>query len=390
MYYFDYNATAPLHPLAAEAWQVAQMQHWHNPGGPYGAGMRVRQALESARAQLATFLEADTPESIIFTSGATEGNNALFSHVAHSSPADARVIVSAIEHPSVMEAARASFQDRMDILPVDPSGVVRLESLRSLVRKQTVLVSVMAANNETGVIQPWREMHQLCRGLAVPFHTDASQWLGKLPAAGLGWCDYVTGCGHKFGGPKGVGFIKISGNTAHVDRLPFHGFRGGPQEHGYRAGTENYPAISAMLAALDSREKWMQAGGAETQSALHDVFSLKLQAAFPSAVLHGAYAAGLWNTFSLAMPLAHNTRWVALLDKAGFAVSTGAACATGKTGPSPVLIAMGVPNECAQRTIRISAGWDATASAYESLLEALLAIHATLAADPSESSVVDI
>jgi cysteine desulfurase len=267
----------------------------------------------------------------------------------------------------VLEAARAAFPpERLVWLEVDRDGVVGVERLEAALQSGGIgAVSVMAANNETGVLQPWRKIAARCRRHRVACHCDASQWLGKVPAAGLGDVDWVTATAHKFGGPKGTGLIKLAAQA--------EGFRaqaGGEQEHGHRAGTEDYPAVAAMVAALSE---------AETAHVLHetertrwrDQFLAQLHTALPGGRVVGAGAERLWNTVSLLLPHGDHLRWVTKLDKRGFQVSTGSACATGRDGPSHVLAAMGYPPPEARRVIRISAGWDTTEDNWRGLAAAL-------------------
>jgi len=370
MPYFDYNATTPLHPAALAVWLETAGQAWHNPSSPYRSAAHAHALLEEARERLAA-VAGGAPEDYVFTSGATESNNALFDYFARKSPPSARAVVSALEHPSVLEAAQSRFPQRTTLLRAERSGLVRLNNLEStLSQGNVVLVSLMAANNETGVLQPWREALQLCRAKGVPFHCDAAQWFGKLPADVLAECDFVTGSAHKFGGPKGVGFLKISPN-----QRGFHGQCGGEQEHGHRAGTENLPAIRAMVAALEAYTPRLTPNTAGWESARAS-FEAALLMAVPGAIIIGANSPRLWNTTMFIAPREANTRWVTLLDKHDFQISTGSACATGKEGPSHVLAAMGFPPDAARRALRISAGWDTTPADWDGLLAALAKVHA--------------
>lgn len=236
--YFDHNATTPLAPAAREAWLKAADEKWMNPSSPYRHAAAVRVRLEAAREALAARFGTDG-DRLVFTSGATESNNAVFAHVARCSP-DGKVAVCATEHPSVVEAAEFHFDDRVVWLPVDPEGVVDLAALEEEIASgNLVLVSVMAANNETGVIQPWAEIASLCKNAEIAYHCDASQWVGKMPLEGLSGCSYVSGCGHKFGGPKGVGFLLVSSCDD-----PCLLQMGGSQESGRRGGTEDVPGCS--------------------------------------------------------------------------------------------------------------------------------------------------
>jgi cysteine desulfurase len=380
MPYFDYNATTPLHPAALEAWRETTAQAWHNPSSPYRAAARAHALIEEAREQLAA-LAGGTPRNYVFTAGATEANNAVFAHFAQHAPAAARAIVSAIEHPSVLEPAQAWFPGRLELLPVNAAGVVDLTALEENLRRGGVaVVSLMAANNETGVLQPWAEAARLCREHGVLFHCDAAQWLGKLPAGELARCDFVTGSAHKFGGPKGVGFLKVP-----ADIGDFHILRGGAQEHDRRAGTENLPGIRAMVAALAARAPELSGKLAGWESA-RAKFAAGLREAVPGAVIVGENAPHLWNTVMFVPPRHANTRWVAALDRRDFQVSTGSACATGREGPSHVLAAMGVDALAARRAVRISAGWETTAADGDALLAALAAARVDL--DGSDDGIV--
>jgi len=360
MPYFDYNATTPPHPAALAAWRETAEQFWHNPSSPYRAAARAHALMEEAREQLAA-LVGGSPENYVFTSGATEANNAVFAHFAKSSPPGAQVVVSAIEHPSVLEAASYWFPGRTHLWEVNPRGTA--PPLQMLGR-EVVLVSVQAANNETGVLQPWNENAIRVQAAGARYHCDASQWLGKLAPGKLVDCDFVTGLGHKFGGPKGVGFLKIPPGC------DFHGQRGGEQEHNHRAGTENLPAIRAMVAALAARSAELETRQAEWERARAG-FETALLSAIPGTVVVGAGIPRLWNTVMFLPPRHANTRWVAALDRRGFQISTGSACATGHAGPSHVLAAMGVEAEAARRAVRVSGGWETTVADWAALAKAL-------------------
>ena len=248
MHYFDHNATHPLSQTAKAAWIEATERYPANPSSPHRWGARAAHAIEQAREQLAGFLGCPVHE-ITWTSGATESNNLILRHLAAQTQGP--VLVSSIEHPSIRTTARSLLGQRAHEIPVHRNGVVDVPWIQQRLSSEPVAaVIVMAANNETGVVQPWQLISDACRQARVPYVCDAAQWLGKRPAAGLGQCTIVTGCAHKFGGPLGVGFIK-----APADLLPLH--LGGPQEDGRRAGTENVPGILSMLAALQERETLM-------------------------------------------------------------------------------------------------------------------------------------
>ncbi|MGC9944601.1 MAG: aminotransferase class V-fold PLP-dependent enzyme, partial [Verrucomicrobiota bacterium] len=233
------------------------------------------------------------------------------------------------------------------------------------------LVAVMAANNETGVIQPWREIHAICQAYEVPFFTDAVQFIGKLPCEGLGVCDYVSGAAHKFGGPRGVGFLKIP-HRSQITPLLF----GGKQEGGRRAGTENVAIIAAMMAALEVREKQIARNEHLLRKLWRDNFEYQFLRVLPGASVVGASQPRLWNTVAAIMPDGDRKhQWVIRLDKAGFAVSTGSACTTGKEEPSHVLTAMGIKPAQAVRSVRFSAGWETTEADWDALIATVGKLH---------------
>ncbi|GEP44172.1 cysteine desulfurase family protein [Brevifollis gellanilyticus] len=367
--YFDHNATTPLHPAAREAWLRASEKHWHNPSSLYREAGFASQALESARERLGDLLGAEA-ERIVFTSGATESNNTLFAGLARCLPPDACVAISAIEHPCVREAARAWLgRARVVEIPVDAEGVVQPDVLkRLLLEKQPALVSIMAANNESGVLQPWPELLKMCREHGARFHSDAAQWIGKLDASSLGTCDYLTGSAHKFGGPKGTGFLVLADEAESFPLL-----LGGPQESSRRAGTENYPGIEAMVTALEVITPRLSEV-AQTQTALRDAFAASMKQAFPDLRIISEGAPRLWNTVLMVMPEHSNLKWLTRMSRAGFAISTGSACSSGKEGSSVVVQALGTDWEELKRVVRVSGGWDSTAEDWSALAEAFIEV----------------
>jgi cysteine desulfurase len=349
--YFDHNATHPLSATAKRAWLEAVEEYPANPSSPHRLGQRAEATLQQARERLAGILGCGADE-IVFTSGATESANTVLAQFDD-------VAASAIEHPCVLEALRGK---SARLLPSSTAGVV---SLRQFDAK---LVALMAANNETGVLQPWREALAVCREHGVRMMCDGAQWIGRLPAQGLGECDFVMGCAHKFGGPQGVGFLKCPVNFPPL-------LRGGPQEEGRRAGTENVAGVLAMVAALEERETAMRAGALRERLEWRANFENQLISTIPGVRVLGAGLERLWNTVSVIMPETPDCRrrWVVVMDRLGFAVSTGSACASGKEKPSHVLTAMGVPPSEAGRALRFSAGWETTREDWGRLLRGVLA-----------------
>ena len=323
-------------------------------------GARSERAMSDARDQLAGLLDC-SPLDIVWTSGATESNNLVLHHYAQALDGDKEVWISAIEHPCVIEATRTHFAHRNKTLPVTSEGVLDLDALREALKgQQPGLIAVMAANNETGVLQPWEAVRQLCAEHRISFFCDAAQWIGKLPVSGLGVCEFVSGCAHKFGGPQGVGFLKCPSNGVLYSQLV-----GGAQEEGRRAGTENVAGVLSMMAALRERESQLNLGSAQEKEAWRNAFVMSLA----GAQILGKGQNRLWNTVSALLPGDCRARWVVKLDKAGFAVSTGSACSSGKEAPSHVLTAMGVTKEDADRVVRFSSGWETTAEDWQALVK---------------------
>lgn len=378
--YFDYNATTPLFSCAKDALIAAMDAHWHNPSSLYHQAGAAKQRLEEARELLANALELDEPERVVFTSGATESNNLVISHQAALGKP---VWISAVEHPCVREPARRAFGDALQEIPVTSEGTVDLDQLEAMLEKSSPgLISVMAANNETGVQQPWQSVRDLARKYEVPYHCDAAQWVGKMPLEGLGDCDWITGSAHKFGGPKGCGFLIVPEG---VDRLEGSAL-GGPQERGLRAGTENYPAIEAMVSALEQAEQ-LRVQAADTQSAYRDQFEARIRESIQGSKVVAASAPRLWNTGMLVVPAHNNLKWLTRLSHLGFQISTGSACSSGKDNPSHVMEAMGLTYEEMGRVLRISGGWETSEEDWQGLAEALEAVAADLEKKGSKKSV---
>lgn len=371
--YFDHNATSPLSAIARDTWLSAVEKYPANPSSPHRLGARAEVALSTARQRIAAHLRCSEFD-IVWTSGATEANNAVFHHASKNTGGGAWI--SDVEHPSVMAATNRWFGSNVKLLKVTREGALDLNYLADeLKRERPAMVAVMAANNETGVLQPWKEALELCRQHDVPFACDAAQWIGKLTSVGLGECNFVTGCAHKFGGPLGIGFLKVPPKFEPL-------LVGGPQEEGRRAGTENLSAALAMEAVWTERENRIATGELVEKQRLRDEFISELKSASPEIEILGDSAERLWNTVAVLMPETSDCRrrWVVQLDKLGFAVSTGSACASGKEKPSHVLVAMGRDGG-GDRMLRFSSGWETTREDWQRLLEAIKAACAERAAN---------
>ena len=331
--YLDHNATSSLRPEARAA-MLAALECHGNASSVHGEGRAARKALEDARAELARAVGVIAP-MVVFTSGGSEANTMALS----GAPVE-RLIVSAIEHPSVLEAARASGKP-VETIPVDGRGVIDLAQLQKMLDGPRALVSVMLANNETGVIQPVAEMARLARDHIV--HTDAVQALGKVPVNfGLLGVDMMTLSAHKAGGPLGAGALVIRDGLAIAPLI-----HGGGQELRRRAGTENVAAIAGFGAVAQMKQD---------VAALRD----RLEQALEGAVIFGRDAERLPNTTCFAQAGMSAETLLMAFDLEGIAVSSGSACSSGKVAKSHVLGAMGIAPEISKAAIRVSLGWNTT------------------------------
>jgi cysteine desulfurase len=332
-----------------------------NPSSVHRRGRAARQLVERARETVAALLGDVDPSGVVFVSGGTEAN-----HLAVFGAGRDRVLVSAVEHDSVRHAAPAA-----ETIPVDGRGLVALDALDRLLAAdpRPALVSVMLANNETGVIQPVTEIAAVARRYGAIFHCDAVQAAGKLAldAAALG-ADLVTVSAHKLGGPPGVGALVA---TSGLDLMPQ--FRGGGQERGRRAGTENLPGIAGFAAATAVAAA--EIAVYDRVARLRDGLETAIAAVAPEAVVVGAAAPRLPNTSAIATPGIAAEIQVIALDLDGVMVSAGAACSSGKVGPSHVLAAMGVAPAIAASTIRVSLGWTSTEADIAHFLRAWTALY---------------
>jgi len=342
--YLDWNATAPLR-REAEAAVMAALARSGNPSSVHRWGRAARQSVERAREAVAALIGA-APEGVVFVSGGTEAN-----HLALIGTGRERVLVSAVEHSSVLDAV-----PQAERVAVHRSGIVDLTRLdRQLAADpRPAIVSVMFANNETGIIQPVAEIAEIARRHGALFHCDAVQGAGKLPleAARIG-ADFVSLSAHKLGGPPGIGALVVTGTAEPVALI-----RGGGQERGRRAGTENLPGIAGFAAAAEVALAGL--GDYVRVRQLRDWLEAAAMEAVPGAAVTGTDVERLPNTAALAMPGVSAETQVIALDLAGVMVSAGAACSSGKVGPSHVLAAMGTAPEIAASTIRVSLGWTST------------------------------
>ena len=346
--YLDHAAASPVRPEVVTA-MVEALGVPGNPSSPHAAGRRARHLLERARAVIADRM-AVAPDRVVFTSGGTEANALALSGCRGPR------LIGAVEHASVAEAAPDAPR-----VPVDAQGLIDLEALAALVeRDRPGFVSVMLANNETGVVQPVAEVARLAKAAGAIVHCDAVQAFGKLPSgpAELG-VDLVSLSAHKLGGPTGVGALVLGPD---VELAPLH--RGGGQEARRRAGTENLAGIVGFAAAVECATDW------PALAAQRDRLEQHARACRPDLIVAGASAPRLPNISCLLTPRLAGDLQMMALDLAGIAVGVGSACSSGRIGPSHVLRAMGFADALARSAIRISLGWSTVAADIDRFLAA--------------------
>ncbi len=372
--YLDWNATAPLRSEARAA-MLQALELAGNPSSVHAEGRAARRAVELARMQVATLVGAD-PSGVIFTSGGTEANALALSPgwtAGRGARTPDRLLVSAIEHPSVLQGGRFAPKQVMQI-PVTPAGMVDLDALRILLKDTPALVSITLANNETGIIQPIREAAAIVHEAGGLLHVDAVQAIGRIGCdLNALDADLLTISGHKIGGPKGVGAL-IRREALHLsDPL----IRGGGQERGLRAGTENVAAIAGFGAAAEAAGNGREAEAAR-MAALRERLEAGLRAATPEVIVFGQDQARLPNTTLFTHPGLRAETAVIAFDLEGVAVSSGSACSSGKVQPSHVLEAMAVEPQLARGAIRISSGFATTEHDMDQGLKAWLKLSESL------------
>lgn len=370
--YLDHNATAPVRPEAAEA-VASALALGGNPSSVHGEGRTARKLIEAARERVAA-LVGGRGRDVTFTSGATEALNLALSPYFQNGPV--RLLISATEHVAALRGHR--FPDKaVTVLPVLPSGLIDLEALKQALDdyKAPAMLALQVANNETGVIQPLAEAARLVherRGMVV---ADAAQAAGKIPLNmhELG-ADIVVLSAHKFGGPAGVGALVRGRCVGHMEAPVL---RGGGQEGGWRAGTENLSGIAGFGAAAESAQKALTTE-TERLATLRDALEEGLRAINPATVVFGAEASRLPNTCAFAVPGIPAEIALMSLDLEGVAVSSGSACSSGKVRASHVLEAMNVSPDLRGGMIRVSLGWNSVPTHVERFLEIWRNVHANL------------
>ena len=373
--YLDNSATTPVDPRVAEAMARSLTQVFGNPSSVHGFGQQARAAVDRARREVAALISA-RPNEVIFTSGGTEANNLAIRGVCEASSAHGRhIITSTIEHPSVRGVCAALEKQGWEVtrLPVYQNGVVRLEDVREALRPDTILVTVMLANNEIGTIQPIAEIGAFVREKRAAgqkhlfLHTDAVQAAGRMPVnvEELG-CDLLTMSAHKMYAPKGVGALYVQRGV----RLTGQNI-GGHQERERRAGTENVPGIVAFGEAAKLAREELQPRFAH-DSALRDRFEEKVRDSISEVVFNGDRSQRLPHLSNISFRYIEGEGLLINLDLQGVAVSTGSACSSGTLEPSPVIRALGVDDEIARGSIRFSFGKDNTDADVEYVVDVLV------------------
>jgi len=349
--YLDYNATTPMDRRVLEAMLPYFTEKFGNPSSIHTSGREAKVAIEDARAKVANLLGAE-PEEIIFTSGGTEADNLAIKGIAFARK-EGHIITSSIEHHAVLNAVKWLEKRGFEVtyLPVDEYGIIDPDDVRKAIKKETILITIMFANNEVGTIEPVQEISEIAREKGIPFHTDAVQAVGKIPlnVKELG-VDMLSLSGHKFYGPKGIGALYRKRGMK-VEPL----FHGGEHEKRMRAGTENVPGIVGLgeaaqiaLAEMEEEENRIRK--------LRDKLEEGIAEKIPEVIILGHPEKRLFNTLGICVKYVEGESILLQLDFEGIEVSSGSACTSGSLEPSHVLLAMGLPHEIAHGSIRFSLG----------------------------------
>ena len=358
MIYLDYNATTPLCEPARAAMMPFLEEKFGNPSSVHAAGREARAAIDDARDRLASLLAAK-PHELIFTSGGTEANNLAVLGLARSRRAQGKHLISAkTEHHAVLNAVEhlEKCEDfEVTWLNVSENGLIDLNQLVDSIRDETVLVSIMHANNETGVIQPLREISKICRERGVLLHSDMVQSFGKISGEAVSLVDAGSFAAHKFYGPKGAGLLFLRSGIP-IEPIQF----GGAHENQRRPGTENVAVIAGMAAAAAfvGRDRELEQA---RQGKLRDHLWQEISGQIESAVLNGEANCRLANTLNVSLPELDSEMMLMALDLEGVCASSGSACMVGSVMASHVLLAMGLPLALAKSAIRFSLGKQTTA-----------------------------
>ena len=366
--YLDHAATTPLSEEALREMLPYLKENYGNPSSIYDLGADNKSALLQARRSIATTLQCE-PQNIYFTSGGTESDNWALVGIAEQYAAKGKhIITSKIEHHAILNTCAYLEKRGYEItyLDVNEQGIVRLDQLKRVLRPDTLLVSIMTANNEIGTIQPVREIGQIVKQSNAFFHTDAVQAYGQIPISLRDWeIDMLSASSHKFYGPKGAGFLYIRDGI----RLPSF-LHGGKQERGMRAGTENVPAIVGMGKAAQLAMDTMEERG-KKETELRDYMIHRMEQEIPYCHLNGSRKKRLPNNVNISFSFVDGETVVILLDMEGICASAGSACTAGQSVASHVIAALGLPADLARGTLRFTLGKQTTKSEIDQTVEAL-------------------
>ena len=350
MIYLDHNATTPVLPEVFEAMRPYFTEQWGNPSSTYKFGAKLKTVIETARAQVAELIGAQSRD-VIFTSCATESNNAAIHAALKANPSKRHIVTSAVEHSSVLNYCMALEKDgyRVTYLPVDRDGLLKLADLENAITDETAVVSLMWANNETGVLFPVKEIGEICRARGVLFHCDAVQAAGKIEIdVRKVQADYLSLTGHKFNAPKGVGALYVRRKS------PFSPFIiGGHQERNLRGGTECVPLIVGMGKAAELARKHLP-GYEKKVRPLRDALEEGILSSIPKTELNGHKTQRLANTTNITFHGIESEALLLLLDQAGICASSGSACLADSDEPSHVVKAMKPESTASRQMIRFS------------------------------------
>ena len=373
--YLDHASTTPVRPEVVEAMVPYFTEHFGNPSSIYPLGQEASDAVADARAVLAGILGA-SPREVYFTSGGTEADNWALKGFARANAAKGRhIVTSAIEHHAVLHACEALEREGFAVtyLPVDEHGLVRPADFEAALRPDTILASIMFANNEIGTIEPVAELAAIAREHGVAFHTDAVQAFGHVPidvkALGI---DMLSASSHKLYGPKGVGLLYIRKGLKVANFID-----GGQQERGRRGSTENVPGIVGFAKAAELAVDEMDAEH-DRQLALRDHAIRRILAEIPSAKLNGSWESRLANNVNVSFEFIEGEGMLLSLAARGICVSSGSACTSGSLDPSHVLLAIGLPHEIAHGSLRMTLGRDTTRADVDAAVDALAVTLANL------------
>jgi len=373
--YLDNAATSPMKKEALEAMMPYFIDNFSNPASIHALSRGPRAAVKEARETIARTLNAD-PSEIFFTSGGTESDNwALISGAEMKSSKGKHIIVSSIEHHAILESADYLRKHGYEVtkVGVDSEGVIRMDELEKAIRPDTTLISVMTANNEIGTIEPIEEIGRLAHEHGILFHTDAVQAYGHIPIDVEKMnIDMLSVSAHKFGGPKGIGFLYVKKGI----RLPSF-MHGGEQENGRRAGTTNVPGVVGMAKAAEIAHRDLEAN-MKRMSGIRDHYIERIEKEIPYCRLNGHRTKRLPGNANFSFRFVEGESLLMSLGMKGVYISTGSACASGSLDPSHVLLGIGVPHEVAHGSVRVSLSEDTTMEQIDYAVDSIKAAVATM------------